>query len=123
MTDVMSADHPGPALLTVPDPAHRPSLLLPVPELPGPDDAGVPRLVLAFRPVAGEIVAEAFTTRARLVDACGPAQPWVASSVVDSITLVADAGASVLVVDPGIQGEAVGIDLTFLASGGGGAPR
>ena len=123
MTDVMPAECPTPALLPVADPAHRPSLLLPVPELPGPDDAGAPRLVLAFRRVAGEVVAEGFTSQARLVDARGQAQPWVAFSVADSITLVADAGASVLIVDPGMGGDTVGIDLTNLASGLDGAAR
>ncbi len=124
-TDVIRAGSGGPAVppVAAAAPSGRPGLLVPVPELPGPDDAGQPRLVLGFRQVGAETVAEAFTSLDRLVDACGPAQPWAAFSVADSITLLADAGASVLIVDPGIAGDTVGVDLTCLASTAGGATR
>jgi hypothetical protein len=103
--------------------ASRPVLLLPVPELPGLDESGLPRLVLAFRRVAGETVAECFTSRVRLVGSCGPKQPWVAYSVADSIRLVADAGATVLLVDPGPERASIAVDLTHLASRPAGAER
>jgi hypothetical protein len=94
-----------------------PVLLVPVPELPARDGSGLPLLTLGFREVAGERVAEGFTTAERLVHARGPGQPWVAFSVADSISLLANAGASVLVVDPGSEGGAVGLDLTWVGSG------
>jgi hypothetical protein len=97
-------------------------LLVPVPVLPVRDSADLPEVTLAFRRLAGETVAEGYTSLERLVDACGPAQPWVAFSVADSIRLLAGAGASVLVVDAG-GGGAVGVDLTTAASDTAGASR
>jgi hypothetical protein len=94
-----------------------------VPELPTRDESGSPRLTLALRAVAGERVAEGYTSRERLVDVHGRGQPWVAFSVADSIRLLAEAGASVLVVDPGSAGGAVGIDLTCAVPDAGGAAR
>jgi hypothetical protein len=125
MTDAIVA---GTADLTVPpvaatDASGRPVLLVPLPELPTWDDSGSPRLVFAFREEAGEVVAEAFTSQARLVDARGAAQPWAAFSVADSLSLLADAGASMLIVDPGVEGGTVGVDLTYLASSVDGSGR
>jgi hypothetical protein len=91
-------------------------LFVPVPELPARDGSGLPELTLAFREVAGERVAEGFTTPERLVQACGPSQPWVAISVTDSVRLLATAGASVLVVDRDGAGGAVGLDLSWVGA-------
>lgn len=98
-------------------------LLVPVPELPTRDESGSPRLTLALREVAGERIAEGYTSRERLVDVHGSGQPWVACSVADSIRLLANAGASVLVVDPGCADGAVGIDLTCAVPAANGATR
>jgi len=100
-----------------------PVLLVPVPELPTRDEFGSPLLTLALREVAGERVAEGYTSRERLVDVHGSGQPWVAFSVADSIRLLANAGASVLVVDPGGAGGAVGIDLRCAVPEGSGVAR
>jgi hypothetical protein len=125
MTDAALAgcSAPGAPPAVAEDGTGPPVLLVPVPELPTRDESGLPLLTLALREVAGERVAEGYTSRERLVDAHGPGQPWVAFSVADSIRLLADAGASVLVVDPGGAGGAVGIDLTCAAPEAGGAPR
>jgi hypothetical protein len=87
-------------------------LLVPVPVLPSAAGSGPPELTLAFQRMDGETVAEGYTSAERLIDACGPAQPWVALSVRDSIALLARAGASILVVDRGAAGGTLGVDLT-----------
>ena len=101
-------DVPGPGVL-----------LVPVPELPA-SGSGPPEITFAFQRLDGELVAEGYTSPERLVDACGPAQPWVAFSVRDSVRLLAGAGASVLVVDPGADGGTVGLDLTGAVPDAGG---
>jgi hypothetical protein len=126
MTDaaprVIAAAGPPP---TLPDHADRgqPVLLVPVPELPAADDAGVPQLTVAFRELAGETVAEGYTSLERLVEGCGPAQPWVAFPLAASIRLLAAAGASVLIVDPRTDCGTVGLDLTCAVSATEGACR
>jgi hypothetical protein len=96
-------------------------LLLPITALPARDEAGLLQLTVALREAAGETVAECYTSRQRLVADCGPIQPWVAFPVADSVRLLARAGASVLVVDPGAEGGTIGLDLTlaFPARAGG----
>ena len=94
-------------------------LLVPVPELPAAG-SGPPEITFAFRRLGEETVAEGYTSPERLVDACGAAQRWVAFSVADSVRLLAGAGASVLVVDPGADGRTVGLDLTGAAPDAGG---
>jgi hypothetical protein len=108
MTDAAATDPP--------DSSGAPVLLLPVPALPAPDEAGLPQITFAFRRVGDETVAEGYTSRERLVDACGPAQPWVALPVSQSIRLLAGAGASVLVVDAASAGGAIGVDLRCVSS-------
>jgi hypothetical protein len=98
-----------------PSPAAEPALLLPVPEWPRLD-GGPPALTLVFRLLDGETVAEGYTSPDRLVAGCGPAQPWVAVQLAESVRLLAQAGATMLLVDAGIVEEAIEVDLAAAAA-------
>ena len=90
----------------------RPVLLVPVPALPARDPSGAPpRITFELRTILGQTVAEAYTSRRRLVESRGHDQRWVAFPVDDTIRLLAAAGAHVLVVDPASPGGAIGVDI------------